>query len=456
MSVYIDKFRNNGYNMDVMKIIESDKIELKEKYADSICKDIEAFLNTDGGVIYIGIANDSSIVGVDNIDDISRKISDIITDQIEPSPVDLIKNEIVFVEGKTVLKISVQKGICNLYCIKKYGFSSNGCHLRIGATCKSMTVAQIKIRYQKNFIDNDLMIITPARYGEISFKTLKVYYAEKGYHLDEDSYKKNLNLIMNNGEYNQLAELLSDYNNIPFNVVKFSGLDKSAISEKTNYGSQCILFVYENIRNRLISENVTVVNTKVRPRKDINLYNLDVVNEALLNAIVHNDYNISEPLVSLFIDRLEILSHGGLPKGLTEDEFYKGISKPRNNMLMRVFHDIGLVEHTGHGIPSIIKIYGKEAIEIHETYVNVIIPYDKLVAKAYIDRANVGLNVGLSKIEKEVVNLLIDDGTLTAKDLAGEIKVSTRTIERAFENLQKKDIIIRNGSKRDGKWIVIN
>lgn len=78
-----------------------------------------------------------------------------------------------------------------------------------------MTQEEIKIRYEKNFIDSDRMLITPARYGAISFKTLKIYYAEKGYHLDDASFEANLNLRTPDGEYNQLAELLSDKNMIP-------------------------------------------------------------------------------------------------------------------------------------------------------------------------------------------------------------------------------------------------
>ena len=52
----------------------------------------------------------------------------------------------------------------------------------------------------------------------------------------------------------------------------------------------------------------------------------------------------------MFKDRLEILSHGGLPSGMTKKQFFDGISKPRNATLMRIFLNMGLTEHTGHGI----------------------------------------------------------------------------------------------------------
>lgn len=439
------------------KYVESEKIELKRKYTDTICKEIESFLNTDGGIVFIGIDDNGQIIGVDNVDETIKKISEIITSQIEPSPIELVKTEIIYELEKSIIKISVLKGIKSIYCQKKYGFSPSGCHLRIGTTCKEMTTEQIKLRYEQSLINNDLMIITPAKYGNISFKTLKVYYTEKGYHIDDISFCVNFNLIMHTGEYNQLGELMSDNNNIPFIVVKFNGNDKASISEKSDYGKQCLLFVYERIKNRIIAENVIMSDTTKRPRRDKFLYDFDSVNEAVINALVHNDYNISQPLISFFNNRIEILSHGGLPKGQTKVQFFNGISRPRNDMLARIFQDMDLVEHTGHGIPTIVKKYGKNVFDITDTYINVVIPYDKEVMKFSKSNVvmNVGMNVGLSNIEKKTIKELLDNPKNTAKSISKKIGVSTRTIERAFNSLQEKSMILRSGSKRDGKWVVI-
>ena len=82
-----------------------------------------------------------------------------------------------------------------VYCQKKYGFSSNGCIIRIGTACKEMTPEQIKIRYEQNFIDNEYMLKKKSSMADLSFRELKIYYAEKGYHvLDNNSFVKNLNL----------------------------------------------------------------------------------------------------------------------------------------------------------------------------------------------------------------------------------------------------------------------
>ena len=134
------------------KYIESETLELKEKYTDAICKEIVAFLNATGGTIIIGVKDDGTVVGVDKIDETFRKISDIITTQIEPNPQDEVSSELRFEDGKTLIAINVSKGIKHIYCQKKYGFSSVGCPIRVGTTCKEMTSEQIRIRYENKFV----------------------------------------------------------------------------------------------------------------------------------------------------------------------------------------------------------------------------------------------------------------------------------------------------------------
>lgn len=359
------------------KYIESELLELKEKYTDSITKEIVSFLNTNGGTILIGVNDNGTVVGVQKIDETLRKISDIITTQIEPNSQDEITSEIKFDKGKTIIAINIKKGTKNIYCQKKYGFSSRGCSIRIGTICKEMTLDQIKIRYEKNFIDNDLILQKKSNLVDLSFRELKIYYNEKGYHINNNSFEANLNLKTSDGSYNLLAELLADYNNIPFIFVKFLGKDKSCISEINNYGYNCILTTYNKTKTRLQSENICISDTTTRPRKDTYLFDYNCVNEALINALVHNDWTITEPQVSMFSNRIEILSHGGLPKGISKKQFFYGISKPRNTMLMRVFLNIGIAEHTRHGIPTIIKKYGKNCFEIDDNYIKCTIRFEK-------------------------------------------------------------------------------
>lgn len=442
-----------------MKYIESEKTELKECVTDELVKEIVAFLNTDGGTIFIGVNNTGKVVGVSNIDKQLLKIADMITQQIEPNPQELVKPELLFDDGKTIIAVRVQKGFHPIYCQKKYGYSTNGCSVRIGTSSRAMSEDQIAVRYAKKYaVLTDVMVRLPSRYGDISFDILSMLLRNRGYHINPESFEQNYQLRNEHAEYNLLAELLSDKNNIPLIFVKFRGKDKSSISERSDYGHCSIISAYQQISNRLKSENICKTNTRVRPREDVYLYDFDAVNEVLVNALVHNDWNITEPLVCMFEDRLEIISHGGLPGNETKEKFFKGISNPRNSALMRVFHDLEIAEHNGHGIPTILKKYDSSVFDINDDYINVVIPFNKEVLENHgtLNGTLSGtINGTLSEKEVLVLNTILENGSYTYDDMSQKISVPKRTLTRIVSSLVDQGFLIREGSKKYGKWIVL-
>ena len=94
--------------MENIFIDEDNKIELKEIINNTLPKEIVAFLNTDGGTIYIGINKNRTVVGVDNMDDSLRAISDIITGQISPRCVSFVMPKKDVIEGKNVIRIDIK------------------------------------------------------------------------------------------------------------------------------------------------------------------------------------------------------------------------------------------------------------------------------------------------------------------------------------------------------------
>ena len=444
---------------------ESDTIELKERYTQTLTRELVSFLNTNGGQIYIGITDYGKVVGVNDeqLDETQRMVSDCITNQIEPNPQSEIKSELIFIDGKKIFLISVNKGFKPIYCIKKYGFSSKGCLVRIGTTCKEMSSEEIEYRYKNTFIDNDYILKAPSKYFPLSFEMMKILLVSKGLHINHASFDATYNLKRMDGSYNLLAELLSDKNSIPLIFVKFLGDNKATISQRSDYGDQSILLGYQKLKDRLVAENICKTNTTVRPRIDEYLYDMDCVNEALVNAIVHNDWTISEPLVSFYSDRIEITSHGGIPKDMSRVEFFNGVSNPRNSVLMRIFLKLGIVEHTGHGIPMIVEKYGKEAFDIHDSYINVIIPFNKNVMETMNqfgknDGKNNGknlINEELTENEKRILLELINNPSVPYDQLVNDLKISRRTVSRVFVSLVEKGYIERIGTNKKGYWKII-
>lgn len=351
------------------------------------------------------------------------------------------------------------KGIKPLYAIKKYGFSSKGCLVRIGTTCKEMNVEDISYRYSLGMGNDDAILKTPAHYSPLTFDMLKVLLTSKGFHINEAAFDSNFSLRCEDGRYNLMAEILADNNMIPLIFVKFRRENKASIAQRNDYGNQSVLLGYQRMKDRLISENICKTDTTVRPRVDEYLYDIDCVNEALVNALVHNDWTISEPLVSFFSDRLEITSHGGLPKGITKEEFFKGVSHPRNTVLMRIFLKLGIVEHTRHGVPLVIEKYGKDVFDISDSFINVVIPFNKDVLSDMVQERKKGReseqNTELSDGERRTLLELISNPSVDYDNLAVELGLSRRTVSRIFSSLAEKGYIERIGTNKKGYWKIL-
>ena len=91
--------------------------------------------------------------------------------------------------------------------------------------------------------------------------------------------------------------------------------------------------------------------------------------EAVINAVVHNDYTKEvPPLFEIFSDRMEITNYGGLVEGLSREDFFNCCSMPRNRELMRIFHDLDMVEQLGSGMRRILRSYDEKAFSFTDHF----------------------------------------------------------------------------------------
>ena len=132
----------------------------------------------------------------------------------------------------------------------------------------------------------------------------------------------------------------------------------------------------DKVLDYMDSINETRVTMGNHKREEEKLFDAASFKEAWQNACLHTKWEKGNPpAVCVFSDSIEIISTGGLPADLTKDEFFKGISKPVNAKLQKIFGQLGYVEQTGHGLPLIISCYGRQAFDILENFVNVTIPF---------------------------------------------------------------------------------
>ena len=435
----------------ILDMIESNRVEFKRELNDSLEKEVVGFLNySEGGEIYIGIADDGTVIGIENADDLQKRIVDRIKNNIFPSTMGLFDVITTDIDGQDIIKIIISSGPDKPYYIKKYGMSPNGCLLRVGTTVQQMTMEMIDSLYSRRIRNLLGKLVSPRQ--DLTFKQLKIYYEENGYDLN-DKFLSNLELYTEDGKLNYAAYLLADENGISMKVAKYSGTDKVDLIENAEFGYCSLIKATENILSRLDIENITKTEITSSLRKEKRLVDSTALKEAVVNAIIHNDYsNGIPPVFEIFYDRFVITSSGGLPQELNQEEFFEGISAPRNKELMRVFKDVKLVEQLGSGIQRILKSYDKSIFRFSTNFLKVSFPIDNV-------GDNVGENVGekplkLNNTQKRIIELIQINGDITQIEIGEQLNITTRTVGRNMKKLQDSNIITRVGSDTQGYWKV--
>ncbi len=434
-----------------MEFFETESVELKEKLNDSFAKEVVAFLNTDGGIIYIGVKDDGTIVGISSIDKVLRSISNVLVDLISPSCKEFVHLSSFVHEDKNIVKVEVKKGD-KLYYLTSNGLSKTGCFVRIGTTSRCLDNEEIMERYIATLeIQEPKLIMQESHRDDLTFEKFKGYLSSKGIHINETNFYKNFHLLVN-GKFNKMAELLADENNTSIKIAIFKGKDKSHFYKRNEYGFTCLLVALEKVLNYCDAINDTYVDLSVSPRKEKKLFSYEAFKEAWINACVHNKWiEGTPPMVSIFDDRIEIISQGGIPKKLTKKAFLEGESKPVNPELMDIFLKCNIVESSGHGVPLVVREYGKKAYKFSQDSITVTIPFDKngFDLEEKEETKTMLKNYGYNEIIKALIELIREDPRISKVEMAKIIGKSKATIERV---LKSTDIIRHVGPKKGGHW----
>lgn len=223
---------------------------------------------------------------------------------------------------------------------------------------------------------------TESEYQDLTFDKLFVYYASKGITLNKRSFKKNLGLLTENGKYNLMAQLVSDNSYIPIRFAIFNGETKaSTMYSVKEFGNTCLLYSLDKVLEYGDVLNVPQADERERKveRKEVLLFDEEAFREAIINAFVHNQWTTGNaPMITVFSDRIEILSRGTIPPGQTLEGFYAGESVPVNQKLSDMFLQLHISERTGRGVPKITELYGKETYEFRENSIVVSIPFTRV------------------------------------------------------------------------------
>lgn len=337
-----------------MEIVESERVELKSRVTERICKTIAAFANTVGGSIYIGIDDFGRVVGVEGTDAEMLRISSLVRDRICPELIPFVSVEPVDLGGKRCIRVIVEPGDEKPYYLASRGLIPGGVFTRIGPA--TVPVDRRGIRRMIREADGDSFESRHAVVQELTFDEAEQAFRRQGLAFEEPQFKT-LGLLAADGFYSNLALLLSDQCPYTIKCAVFNDDFGTEFITRKECGGSVLRQVNEaadflDASNRLRS---TFSGLQRVDRRD---YPEQAIREALLNAVIHQDYDGgASPLIKMYRDRLEFQSYGGLVGSLTLDDALEGFSLSRNPRLMQLFHRLGIVEAYGTGLPAIRRLY---------------------------------------------------------------------------------------------------
>lgn len=376
--------------------------------------------------------------------------------------------EDVFIENKklTLLTIPAAKTVPVSYARERY--------IRIGSSKENLRKYPEKESFLFEVLRHGFPTIenTPSEYQDLTFEKLLIYYGAKGLKLNPDTFKKNLSLYTEDGKYNILAQLLSDDSHMQIRVAIFSGRTKADnMYSVREFGNQCLLYSLDEVLRYGDVLNIIQADERDRvvERKEVPLFENEAFREAVINAFVHNKWvSGNEPMITVYSDRIEILSRGSLAPEQTMEGFFAGESVPVNRKLSEILLQLHISEKTGRGVPRITQRYGREAYEFRENSIVVTIPFnwinvmddrmsnkvgDKPGNKVGDKNTNEGSQEAtLSKTQVRILAEIRNNPNITKTHIMKKLGVGKTTVDKGISVLKKSGYIERVGSNKSGYW----
>jgi len=329
---------------------ENNKTEYKREYTIDIKKEVIAFANSSGGVIYVGRDNDGDTYPLSDIDRTLSQITNSIRDSILPDVTMFVGYE---TDGGGI-KITVREGTHKPYFLPEKGLKPSGVYVRQGAS--SVPASFEQIREMIKLTDGDRFETARSLIQDLTFREAKEEFERCSVAFGENQMKT-LGIIGADGLYTNLGLLLSDQCSHTIKFAVFNGTKKGEFrTRKEIEGSVLrqmrLAFDFLSLSNNLAASVNGLDRIEQYDYPEI------TVREAILNSIIHRDYGFSGSIiVNLYDDRIEFVSLGGLVHGLRAEDLFVGVSQPRNEKLANVFYRLKHIEAYGTGLRLIMQYY---------------------------------------------------------------------------------------------------
>ena len=413
---------------------ESKTLEFKENVTNTFLKTVSAFSNFGDGDIEFGVDDDGNKVGIEEPDKVCLDLENKINDSIKPRP------DFKFKINRTtnVITLSVMEGMYKPYLYKGKAYKRND----------TATVEIDQVELTRLILAGNNMSYEKLQY--MGKQTLSFHLLEKklvdilGIEKLNNDILRTLNLCMEDGRYNNAAGLLADKNDFPGTDAAKFGKDINEIMERKILSGISVLEQYEQAVD-MFRRHYQYEEIKGTTRNKIELIPEEAFREVLANAIVHRNWDVDQNIrIAMFNDHIEVSSPGGLPYGLSKEEYMNGnISNLRNPVLGGVFFRLNLIEMFGTGIRRIKYAYRDSTLKpIFEVYENSIV----------ISLPVTTMNLIMTQDETKIYNLLKDGSELSSGEMSKVLGFSRNKVVRVTGSLVNKRYIRVIGSGRGTRY----
>ena len=425
----------NKIGREAITMRETRTLEFKETLTNTFLKTVSAFSNYDGRTILFGVDDNGNVKGLHDVKQACLDIENKINDSISPQPNYTLEIQ----NNDQIIKLTVKSGLHKPYLYKSKAFKRND----------TATIEVDALEFSRLILDgkNIRFEELPCQNQEISFKILhrKLQESIQIETFNKDTLKT-LNLYDNVNGFNNAAGLLADENHFPgIDIIKFGG-NISVIQKRVTFDNISVLNMHEKALG-VFRDYYQYEVIHGSERKKMEKIPEEAFREAIANALIHREWDVDSHIrVSMFDDRIEVVSPGGLPSGITKDEYLAGkLSVLRNRNLANVFYRLGFVEIFGTGITRIKQLYAESMIkpdfDVSANAIKIVLP---ILEK----------NTDLTEDEKIIYKLLSRTMLKPMGEIAPYTPFGKSKTTKLLKDMEQKGVVTVEGKGRGTKYII--
>ena len=443
-------------------------VEFKERYTPRVDQDIVAFANARGGTLLLGVRDDGMVAGERLTNDLKAKINSLARNCKPAIAVDLL-------QVGDVVTVVVPEGM-----EKPYSCSS-GYYRRLDATTQKMSHDELRIMFAENEpLPFEERTVRGFTFDDVSKAKIRAFTKEAGIRIPSVSvpeFLRSLKVadetrVKNAGILFFAQNVYDRLHQAQMTLLGFKGTDRLQIYDRRDVRDDLLTQFNEAIA--FLKKHLNV-RSEIRgiDREDIYEIPLEVLREAVVNALMHRDYSITGTQVSVEVydDRVEIVNPGGLPKGLSARDLGT-VSVRRNELIADLFFRLHKVERIGMGIRRMREVmlasglrepafeadtffraafYRSPDFARKEGRLDPAEPKETTTQKT----TQKTTRKTARKTTQRIVALIGQKPEITRPELAIELGITDSGVKYHLKKMQDQGLIRRVGPHRGGHWEVL-